>query len=101
MTTVRKLTQYVPLTREEFRKRFFERFYDPAFDEREGRAGENLRARVGRLHQVPQVAAHRRPPGAEFSDPDLQAAGGMAADAQGDPRGREAPAAIPRRARAS
>ena len=33
MTTVRKLTQYVPLTREEFRRRFFERFYDPAFDE--------------------------------------------------------------------
>ena len=32
MTTVRKLTQYVPLTREEFRRRFFERFYDPAFD---------------------------------------------------------------------
>ena len=33
MTTVRRLTQYVPLTREEFRRRFFERFYDPAFDE--------------------------------------------------------------------
>ena len=32
MTTVRRLTQYVPLTRAEFRKRFFERFYDPAFD---------------------------------------------------------------------
>ena len=32
MTTVRKLTQYVPLTREQFRRRFFERFYDPAFD---------------------------------------------------------------------
>ena len=32
MTTVRKLTQYVPLKREEFRERFFERFYDPAFD---------------------------------------------------------------------
>ena len=32
MTTVRKLTQYVPLKREEFRRRFFERFYDPAFD---------------------------------------------------------------------
>ena len=30
---VRKLTQYVPLTREEFRSRFFERFYDPAFDD--------------------------------------------------------------------
>ena len=33
MTSVRRLTQYVPLTRAEFRRRFFERFYDPAFDE--------------------------------------------------------------------
>jgi multimeric flavodoxin WrbA len=29
---VRKQSEYVPLTREEFRKRFFARFYDPAFD---------------------------------------------------------------------
>ena len=33
MTTVRMMTEYVPLTREEFRRRFFERFYDPAFDD--------------------------------------------------------------------
>ena len=33
MTTVRRLTQYVPLTHAEFRRRFFERFYDPVFDE--------------------------------------------------------------------
>jgi multimeric flavodoxin WrbA len=33
MTVVRKMTEYVPLTREEFRKRFFDRFYDPAFDD--------------------------------------------------------------------
>jgi multimeric flavodoxin WrbA len=29
---VRKLSKYVPLTREQFRQRFLERFYDPAFD---------------------------------------------------------------------
>jgi multimeric flavodoxin WrbA len=29
---VRKLEKYVPLTREEYRARFMERFYDPAFD---------------------------------------------------------------------
>jgi multimeric flavodoxin WrbA len=29
---VRKLAKYVPLTRDEFRARFFERFFDPAFD---------------------------------------------------------------------
>ncbi len=35
MTTkplIRHHSQYVPLTREQFRARFFERFYDPAFD---------------------------------------------------------------------
>ncbi len=30
---VRKQTEYVPLTREQFRQRFFSGFYDPAFDE--------------------------------------------------------------------
>ena len=29
---VRKLSEYVPLTRAQFRERFFERFRDPAFD---------------------------------------------------------------------
>ena len=29
---VRKLSKYVPLTPRQFRQRFFERFYDPAFD---------------------------------------------------------------------
>ena len=30
---VRKLRKYVPLTREQFRARFYERFCDPAFDD--------------------------------------------------------------------
>jgi hypothetical protein len=30
--TVRRQTKYVPLTEEQFRERFFARFYDPAFD---------------------------------------------------------------------
>ena len=30
--TVRRQTKYVPLTKEQFRERFFARFYDPAFD---------------------------------------------------------------------
>lgn len=29
---VRHQSEYVPLTREQFRERFFARFYDPAFD---------------------------------------------------------------------
>jgi len=71
MTTVRKLTQYVPLTREEFRRRFFERFYDPAFD-----------ALKAELEKVCDVAwdgyiKYRKSPrtqaaGAEFSDPAFQ-----------------------------
>src|SRR5687768_4085177 len=31
--TVRHLTNYVPLPKEQFRARFFARFYDPAFEE--------------------------------------------------------------------
>ncbi|MGH8633709.1 MAG: NADPH-dependent FMN reductase, partial [Burkholderiales bacterium] len=29
---VRRQSEYVPLTKEQFRERFFEKFYDPAFD---------------------------------------------------------------------
>ena len=71
MTTVRRLTQYVPLTREEFRRRFFERFYDPAFDEVKGE-----------LEKVCELAwdgyiKYRKSPrtqaaGPEFSDPGFQ-----------------------------
>ena len=71
MTTVRKLTQYVPLTREQFRERFFERFYDPAFDQVHAE-----------LEKVCEVAwdgyiRYRKSPrtqaaGAEFSDPTFQ-----------------------------
>ena len=68
MTTVRKLTQYVPLTREEFRKRFFERFYDPAFD--------GVRAELEKICEISWEGyiKYRKSPraqaaGAEFSDP--------------------------------
>ncbi|HYI86852.1 MAG TPA: flavodoxin family protein [Burkholderiales bacterium] len=71
MTTVRRLTQYVPLTRAEFRKRFFERFYDPAFD-----------AVKSELEKVFDIAwdgyiKYRKSPrtqaaGAEFSDPAFE-----------------------------
>lgn len=29
---VRRQAEYVPLTKAQFRERFFDRFYDPAFD---------------------------------------------------------------------
>ena len=71
MTTVRRLTQYVPLTRAEFRRRFFERFYDPAFD-----------AVQAELDKVFEIAwdgyiKYRKSPrtqaaGPEFSDPAFE-----------------------------
>ena len=68
MTTVRKLTQYVPLTREEFRRRFFERFYDPTFDEVQAELEQICeRAWDGyiRYRKSPRTQAA----GPEFSDP--------------------------------
>jgi hypothetical protein len=66
--TVRKLTQYVPLTREEFRSRFFERFYDPTFDE--------VRAELDRIcerawdgYTKYRKSPRTQPAGSEFSDP--------------------------------
>ena len=68
MTTVRKLTQYVPLTREQFRERFFERFYDPAFD--------GVKAELEKICEISWdgYIQYRKSPraqaaGAEFSDP--------------------------------
>ena len=71
MTTVRRLTQYVPLTHAEFRRRFFERFYDPVFDEVKDE-----------LDKVCELAwdgyiKYRKSPrtqaaGPEFSQPDFQ-----------------------------
>jgi multimeric flavodoxin WrbA len=71
MTTVRRLTQYVALTHAEFRRRFFERFYDPAFDEVKSE-----------LDKVCELAwdgyiKYRKSPrtqaaGPEFSQPDFQ-----------------------------
>jgi len=71
MTTVRRLTQYVPLTREEFRKRFFERFYDPAFD--------GVQAELEKICELSwdgyikyRKSPRTRAAGAEFSDPNLK-----------------------------
>jgi multimeric flavodoxin WrbA len=71
MTTVRRLTQYVPLTHAEFRRRFFERFYDPVFDQVKSE-----------LDKVCELAwdgyiKYRKSPrtqaaGPEFSQPDFE-----------------------------
>jgi len=71
MTTVRKLTKYVPLTREQFRERFFERFYDPAFD--------SVKAELEKICEISWdgYIKYRKSPrtqaaGAEFSDPSFK-----------------------------
>jgi multimeric flavodoxin WrbA len=71
MTTVRRLTQYVPLTHAEFRRRFFERFYDPVFDEVKDELEKVCeRAWDGyiRYRKSPRTQAA----GPEFSDPAFE-----------------------------
>jgi hypothetical protein len=68
MTTVRKLTQYVPLTREEFRSRFYERFYDPAFDEVQAEL-EKICERAWDGYIKYRKSPRTQPAGAEFFDP--------------------------------
>src|SRR5687767_15453928 len=71
MTTVRKLTQYVPLKREEFRRRFFERFYDPAFDEVKPEL-EKVFERAWDGYIRYRKSPHTRPAGPGFADPAFQ-----------------------------
>src|SRR5688500_20164990 len=68
MTTVRRMTEYVPLTREEFRKRFFERFYDPAFDEVQAEL-EKIFERAWDGYIQYRKSPRTQAAGPEFSDP--------------------------------
>jgi multimeric flavodoxin WrbA len=68
MTTVRKLTQYVPLTRAEFRRRFLERFYDPAFDDVQAEL-EKICERAWDGYIKYRKSPRTQPAGPEFSDP--------------------------------
>jgi multimeric flavodoxin WrbA len=68
MTTVRKLTQYVPLTREQFRERFFERFYDPAFDDVKAEL-EKICERAWDGYIKYRKSPRTQAAGAGFSDP--------------------------------
>ena len=45
---VRHESEFVPLTREQFRERFFARFYDPAFDAVAAELGHDREAQLGR-----------------------------------------------------
>jgi multimeric flavodoxin WrbA len=71
MTTVRKLTQYVPLTRDEFRRRFFERFYDPAFDKLQGEL-EKICAVAWDGYIKYRKSPRTQAAGKDFSDPAFE-----------------------------
>jgi multimeric flavodoxin WrbA len=73
MTTVRKMTQYVPLTREQFRKRFFERFYDPAFDDVQAEL-ERVFERAWDGYIKYRKSPRNQPAGPGFSDPAFKLA---------------------------
>src|SRR5688572_25615527 len=69
--TVRKETQYVPLTKEQFRERFFEKFYDPAFDK--------VRAELERVCEVAwdgyikyRKSPRKQKAGPGFSNPSME-----------------------------
>src|SRR5688572_9814207 len=71
--TVRKQSPHVPLTKDQFRERFFARFYDPAFD--------GVRAELERVCDVAwdgyidyRKSPRRRPAGTGYADPTFELA---------------------------
>ena len=65
---VRRQAEYVPLTKEQFRERFFARFYDPAFDE--------VRSELGKVFEKAwdgyityRKSPRQKPAGAGYADP--------------------------------
>jgi multimeric flavodoxin WrbA len=65
--SLRKLRQYVPLTREQFRERFFARFYDPAFDDVKPEL-EKIFERAWDGYIKYRKSPRTRPAGPEFAD---------------------------------
>src|SRR3954464_1999346 len=66
----RKLRQYVPLTREQFRSRFYERFDDPAFDDVKPEL-EKVFERAWDGYIQYRKSPRTQPAGAGFADPSF------------------------------
>ena len=69
--SVRRQSEYVPLTREQFRERFFAKFYDPAFDK--------VRAELEKVCDVAwdgyivyRKSPRKEPAGKDFAEPAFQ-----------------------------
>lgn len=65
--TVRRQTKYVPLTKEQFRQRFFARFYDPVFDTVKAEL-EKVFAKAWDGYIVYRKSPRKRPAGRGFAD---------------------------------
>jgi len=71
--SVRRETKYVPLTKEQFRERFFARFYDPAFDEVKAEL-EKICDKAWDGYIVYRKSPRRQRAGKGFADPDFELA---------------------------
>lgn len=68
--TVRRQGEFVPLTKAEFRDRFFARFYDPAFDDVK-EALELVFEKAWDGYSAYRKSPRTRPGGPEYADPDM------------------------------
>lgn len=65
---VRRQTGYVPLTKAQFRERFFDRFYDPAFDEVRSEL-EKIFEKAWGGYIAYRKSPRQKPAGAGYADP--------------------------------
>lgn len=68
--TVRRVSEWVPLTKAEFRARFFARFYDPAFDAVTAEL-ERVCETAWDGYSVYRKSPRTRPAGPGWTDPDM------------------------------
>jgi len=68
---VRRLEPFVPLTKDQFRERFMQRFYDPAFDEVRGEL-EHVFEKAWNGYDEYRKSPRRRAAGADFADPSFE-----------------------------
>lgn len=70
-TAVRRETQWVPLTKQQFRARFYERFYDPAFETVKDEL-ERVFEKAWDGYIVYRKSPRQQPAGKGYSKPDMQ-----------------------------